>query len=486
MKPQENTTFANRYQLERLLGHGGFSEVWLAKDNYTKLNIAIKVYAPGQGMDSDGLAEFSAELAGVFNLNHTNLLKPTHVDTWEGMPYLILPYCSRGSISKQIGRMPENEIWKLIHDVASGLAYLHKNDIVHQDIKPDNILLDDAGNYVITDFGISTKARSTLRKSVIGGAVSGGTMAYMGPERFSKQPAPIKASDVWSFGAMIYELITGNVPFGEMGGGMQKAGAEIPEISEPISNELRHTIEKMLALNTWDRPTAEQLAKRTLPVTPVKNEVVLDDPASKINSRATQRYPEQKDRVASEPMKQPVNIVYAFLKVVVIALVLAVIYVIIMAIVLNSDNKPTSTAYSEQTIAKQETHSKSTIDKSKVQRLITDICKSSCKGGNYNAMQAYFTYTISPHPSGETRYNYNIGEKTKNYVERYPEYSISSPFNFEYVNSTFPLTVKCDVSVTWKLNSGVRKRAWIHKTYYITSDYKVSGYQDKEYSRETL
>lgn len=259
MKPQENTTFANRYQLERLLGHGGFSEVWLAKDNYTKLNIAIKVYAPGQGLDSDGLAEFSAELAGVFNLNHTNLLKPTHVDTWEGMPYLILPYCSRGSISKQIGRMPENEIWKLIHDVASGLAYLHKNDIVHQDIKPDNILLDDAGNYVITDFGISTKARSTLRKSVIGGAVSGGTMAYMGPERFSKQPAPIKASDIWSFGAMVYELITGNVPFGEMGGGMQKAGAEIPEISEPISNELRHTIEKMLALNTWDRPTAERL-----------------------------------------------------------------------------------------------------------------------------------------------------------------------------------------------------------------------------------
>lgn len=98
------------------------------------MEIAVKVYAPSQGMDSDGLKEFSAELAGVFNLNHTNLLKPTHVDAWEGMPYLILPFCSQGSITNRVGKMQEDEIWKLIHDVASGLSYLHKNDIVHQDI----------------------------------------------------------------------------------------------------------------------------------------------------------------------------------------------------------------------------------------------------------------------------------------------------------------------------------------------------------------
>ena len=256
---QPDTLFDKRYQLERLLGRGGFSEVWLARDSYTKLEIAIKVYAPGQGMDSNGLADFSAELAGVFNLNHTNLLKPTHVDDWEGMPYLIMSYCSRGSLSKQIGKLSEQELWHVIHDVAAGLAYLHQNDIVHQDIKPDNILIDEQGNYVITDFGISTKARSTLRKSVIGGTVSGGTMAYMGPERFSKQPAPTKASDIWSLGAMMFELITGNVPFGEMGGGMQKGGAEIPEITAPVSEKLRKTIESMLALEPWDRPTAEQL-----------------------------------------------------------------------------------------------------------------------------------------------------------------------------------------------------------------------------------
>ena len=143
MRLQENTTFANRYQLERLLGRGGFSEVWLAKDNWTHLRIALKVYAPGQGMDANGLQEFCGELANVFDLNHTNLLKPTHVDTWNDMPYLIMAYCSNGSLSSKVGQLSESEIWKLIHDVGAGLAYLHHRDVVHQDIKPDNILIDD-------------------------------------------------------------------------------------------------------------------------------------------------------------------------------------------------------------------------------------------------------------------------------------------------------------------------------------------------------
>lgn len=259
MRLQENTTFANRYQLERLLGRGGFSEVWLAKDNWTHLRIALKVYAPGQGMDANGLQDFCGELANVFDLNHTNLLKPTHVDSWNDMPYLIMAYCSNGSLTSQIGKMSEKEIWKLIHDVASGLAYLHSRDIVHQDISPDNILIDDYKNYLITDFGISNRARSTLRKSVITSNINGGKAAYMGPERFSRQPAPTKASDVWSFGAMVYEVLEGNVPFGEVGGGLQKGGAEIPFIAANVSDALKFTVYKMLSKETWDRPTAETL-----------------------------------------------------------------------------------------------------------------------------------------------------------------------------------------------------------------------------------
>ena len=181
-------------------------------------------------MDNDGLNIFSQELKSVFHLSHANLLKPNHMGTWQNQPYLIMEYCSRSSITKQVGKMSEQEVWKVLHDVAAGLAYLHENEIVHQDIKPDNILLDDNGNYRITDFGISTKARTTLRKSVGGSAVSGGTTAYMAPERFSAEPAPTKASDIWALGATLYELIEGDVPFGEIGGGLQKGGAEIPKM----------------------------------------------------------------------------------------------------------------------------------------------------------------------------------------------------------------------------------------------------------------
>ncbi len=262
MKLSENTIFADRYQFQRLLGRGGFSEVWLAVDKMTNLEIAVKVYAPGQGMDTDGMKDFCKELSQVYNLNHTNLLKPQHVDNWEGMPYLVMTYCPKGSCHRQIGTMTEDQIWKMLHDVASGLAYLHEQGIIHQDIKPDNILIDPMGNYVITDFGISVQSRSTLRKSM-NIASGSGTTAYMGPERFSTDPTPLKASDIWSLGATAYELLTGNAPFGEIGGGMQKGGADLPTIKQNISAELRMALSKMLALNTWDRPTAEQLIKWT-------------------------------------------------------------------------------------------------------------------------------------------------------------------------------------------------------------------------------
>lgn len=262
IKLSENTIFADRYQFQRLLGRGGFSEVWLAVDKMTDLEIAVKVYAPGQGMDSDGMKDFCNELSQVYNLNHTNLLKPQHVDSWEGMPYLVMTYCPDGSCHRMIGAMDEEQIWKILHDVASGLAYLHEQGIIHQDIKPDNILVDPLGNYVITDFGISVQSRSTLRKSM-NIASGSGTTAYMGPERFSTDPTPLKASDIWSLGATAYELLTGNAPFGEIGGGMQKGGADLPTIKQDISPEMRMVLAKMLALETWNRPTAEQLVKWT-------------------------------------------------------------------------------------------------------------------------------------------------------------------------------------------------------------------------------
>lgn len=263
---EQGVLIADRYKLISLLGKGGFSEVWLAEDILTNIRVAIKIYAPGVGLDDAGISLFTQEFSLVFDMNHTNLLHPTHFDCWQRMPFLILPYCQNGSAFKYVSpdmQISEDEAWKVLHDVAAGLAYLHgKNPpIIHQDIKPDNILISDEGHYMITDFGISTRIRSTLKRSAA--EMSGGTIAYMGPERFSETPHPIMASDIWSLGAMMYELMTGNTVYGEFGGMLQKKGADIPLIEGEYSPKLKNLIYRCVALETWDRPTAEQIEKET-------------------------------------------------------------------------------------------------------------------------------------------------------------------------------------------------------------------------------
>lgn len=259
---QKDEIFANRYQLIKQIGQGGYSVVWLAKHTITNVEVVLKIYAPNSGLDENALRIFAEEFALLFNLNHTHLLKPAHFDVEDNMPFLILPYYENGSCESLIGKIGEREAWQLIADVSDGLDYLHSLEppIVHQDIKPDNILVDAYGRYLITDFGISTRIRSTLRKSVPSQSFSGaGTTSYMGPERFGKTPLPIKASDIWFLGATLFELLTGNVPFDKGGGLIQKSGAEIPEIQEAYSSELKTVIYACLSLETWNRPKAEQL-----------------------------------------------------------------------------------------------------------------------------------------------------------------------------------------------------------------------------------
>lgn len=259
--------FADRYKFIKQLGRGGFAEVWLAEDNLTDVQVAVKVYAPGTGLDENGIKIFTQEFAVVFDMNHTNLLRPTHYDCYERMPYLIMPYIKNGSAFKYITEgqiISEEEAWKMLHDVAAGLAYLHEKQppLIHQDIKPDNIMIDEEGHYLITDFGISARVRSTIRGAKAQ-EQSGGTLAYMGPERFGPTPKPIMASDVWSMGAMMYELMTGTPPFGNHGGMLQKNGADIPIIEEDYSQELKDIVYSCLAKETWDRPSAKKIEKLT-------------------------------------------------------------------------------------------------------------------------------------------------------------------------------------------------------------------------------
>ncbi|MBO5821112.1 MAG: serine/threonine-protein kinase [Alistipes sp.] len=260
MKYSEGYLLDNRYQFERYIGSGMFGEVWVAVDKATDLEVAIKVYI---SMDETGFQEFKKEFQISFELNHSNLLHANYlgVNADDKRPYLVMPFCPNGSVSSHIGSMSEADLWRFIRDVASGLAYLHSKNppIIHQDIKPDNILILRNGDFVITDFGISKQLRATLRKSAKS-LNSAGAISYMGPERFSKQYQAVKASDVWSMGASIFELATGELPFCGMGGSLLKQGADMPELPEEYSETLNMVCQACMTKETWNRPTAQQIA----------------------------------------------------------------------------------------------------------------------------------------------------------------------------------------------------------------------------------
>ncbi|MCX6279544.1 MAG: bifunctional serine/threonine-protein kinase/formylglycine-generating enzyme family protein [Bacteroidetes bacterium] len=259
---QINEKFANqRYLILKRIGVGGYSQVWLAEDTKAgNLEIALKIFAPEKGLDSKGLEVFSKEYSLVFNLNHKNLLIPKHFDEFENSPYLVLPYCRHGSVFGKIGEMNEQELARFMQQASSALNYLHNQDppIIHQDIKPDNFLIDGNGNYLLADFGISSKIRRTLTKSM-GAQASTGTLAYMPPEKFSADKQIIKAGDVFSLGVTMYELLTGDLPFGDNGGLTLKAGAEVPNLPGNFSPELNSLLRSCMSKEPWERPTAEQL-----------------------------------------------------------------------------------------------------------------------------------------------------------------------------------------------------------------------------------
>ncbi len=260
LKP--NMIIADRYILKECKGSGSFGEVWEAEDRELGLNVAIKLYI---SLDQNGQSEFKEEYKVAYGLSHENLLTPQYYGIWEHRPYLIMKYCEKGNASALAGKADEATIWRFIHDVSAGLRYLHAQEppIVHQDIKPENILCDDQGRFLITDFGISRKMRNTMRKQSQR-VSSSGAIPYMGPERFASNPVTVNASDIWSLGVSAYELTMGDLPFMGQGGAMLKAGAELPNIdTEKFSKDLNDVIRACLAKDPWDRPTAERLEKYT-------------------------------------------------------------------------------------------------------------------------------------------------------------------------------------------------------------------------------
>lgn len=263
MQLKPNNMFHDRYLLQEMKGRGTYGEVWLAKDTQVDVDVALKVYI---AMDTRGMEEFKTEYRTASRLSHPNLLHVHHFDICEDRPYLVMPYCP-GTALEYVGHVNEPTIWQFILDVASGLEYLHGMEIIHHDIKPDNILIDDKGKFVITDFGISVRFRSTLRRNSKRNAQeqnSGGSIAYMAPEMFREEAESVKASDIWAFGATLYEMMTGELPFFGQGGAILNNEPREVELPDNWSVELTNLVKGCLALNTWDRPTAKQIVKQAI------------------------------------------------------------------------------------------------------------------------------------------------------------------------------------------------------------------------------
>ncbi|MCR5589392.1 MAG: SUMF1/EgtB/PvdO family nonheme iron enzyme [Bacteroidales bacterium] len=262
----EGDLFDGRYRLVKLAGSGGFADVWRAEDTLRRNKVvALKIYTR---LDEEGIRQMSEEYDATEHLRHTNLLTGNHFAAVGNIPYMEMQFCDGGSLSRKVGKLTTDEIRHVMHDILSGLAYLHSEGIVHQDIKPENILHDSEHNrYMLADFGISGESRTRMSKSVNRDSSSlSMTLAYAPPEKFSSNPndwEPSTKGDIFSLGVTLYELATGHLPFAQpvnTGDRMleKKGNVEIyfDNIADP---QLRQLAQNCIRYRKEDRPTAEEL-----------------------------------------------------------------------------------------------------------------------------------------------------------------------------------------------------------------------------------
>jgi len=196
-----------RFQPERLLARGGMAEVWLARDPELERQVAIKFRAA----HADA-TRFECEARAVARLSHPNIVKLFDYGLTERGSYLVLEYLPGGSLKDRLtpGKPPDDEYTEHIaRQVAAGIAHAHDHGVIHRDLKPSNVLFDAEGCAKIADFGI---ARADGQTSLTAAGAMLGTAAYLSPEQATGEPVG-PASDVYSFGTILFHLVTGRLPF---------------------------------------------------------------------------------------------------------------------------------------------------------------------------------------------------------------------------------------------------------------------------------
>src|SRR6266446_2769917 len=205
---------ADRYAVERELGHGGMATVYLAQDLKHHRKVAIKVLNPELAA-ALGPDRFLREIEIAAGLSHPHIL-PLH-DSGEagGLLYYVMPFVEGESLRDRLNReqqLPLEDALQITREVADALTYAHSHDVAHRDIKPENILLQ-ARHAVVSDFGIARAITAAAAGNLTATGVAIGTPAYMSPEQASGQSQIDGRADIYALGCMLYEMLAGDPPF---------------------------------------------------------------------------------------------------------------------------------------------------------------------------------------------------------------------------------------------------------------------------------
>ena len=234
------TVLSGRYLIEEIVGTGGMAVVYRAWDKKKKCVVAIKVLRAEYQEDAEFLRRFSREAEAASQVSHDNIVSMYDVGQDGDTRYLVMEYVDGTTLKdmiKQMGRLGPDAVVRMGIRILAAVDHAHKNGIVHRDIKPQNILVDSQGIVKVADFGIARmKARQTTRMPDANSSSALGSVHYISPEQASGEVADEK-SDLYSVGVVLYEMLTGHVPF---------------DGDTAVSVALKHVSEEPLSMRSED------------------------------------------------------------------------------------------------------------------------------------------------------------------------------------------------------------------------------------------